>query len=347
MSWTRYLACSLLWCNIATASEISVLLPLSGSTATAAEQIRNGLLAGYYQEINQPANQHLLIRFYDTTSVSKMDTLVQRIEQAASSKVIGPLLKEHVSEMMSNPPNVPVLALNRVNNTPHSSVWQYALAPEDEFLPLAKLMRQEGIQQIRIIGQNDANSERLRLGFEQAWRSVGGMLTDNYMLTSTANDGFTQSVKKLLAEPASKQVQAFYLASPQSALYIMPLLSFYQRQPLPVYSASTAYDADKSVLERQDLNGLGFCGLPWQITPQKWSVQDSAFSDRLFAFGADAWLLSKHISTHKPLSFSLRTGTLTLNEGQIQRQPLCAKVNHGTAQIFKPTQGTTSGTKSL
>ena len=74
-------------------------------------------------------------------------------------------------------------------------------------------MRQEGIQQIRIIGQNDANSERLRLGFEQAWQSVGGLLVENYMLTSTANDGFTQSVKKLLAEPASKQVQAFYLAS--------------------------------------------------------------------------------------------------------------------------------------
>lgn len=342
MSLIRLLS-SLCLASSVMASETSILLPSTGSTAKTAEFVRNGLLSGYYQSLAQNTNQAPFLRFYDTTSGSSIETIVQQTQENGSRLIIGPLFKEQVAQLVKNPPNIPVLALNRVNNEGLSTLWQFALAPEEEIIPLIKVMQQNGIKKVRVIGLNDANSERLRQAFEQTWTGMGGSLATNYTLTQTASDGFTQSVKKLIAEPNNKDIQAFYLASPQSALYIMPLLNFYQRNPPPVYSNSLAYDSQKTSLERQDLNGLSFCGLPWVIESTKWSKpnDESINDDRLFAFGADAWLLSQHINSSKKMEFNARTGFISVEQGLIYRQPLCAKVSNGNAQALNPTTGTT------
>lgn len=342
MSWIRFLSSSLLClAGSVMASETSILLPSTGATAKTAEFVRNGLLSGYYQSLAQN-NHSPFLRFYDTTSSSAIETIIQQTQNNGSQLIIGPLLKEQVAQLVKNPPNIPVLALNRVNNEGLSTLWQFALAPEEEIVPLIKVMQQNGIKKVRVIGLNDANSERLRQAFEQTWTGMGGSLASNYTLTQTATDGFTQSIKKLIAEPNNKDVQAFYLASPQSALYVMPLLNFYQRNPPPVYSNSLAYDSQKTSLERQDLNGLSFCGLPWVIETTKWSKPDDIINDdRLFAFGADAWLLSQHINSRKKMQFNARTGFISVEEGLIHRQPLCAKVSNGDAQALNPTTGST------
>ncbi|MFO1374653.1 MAG: penicillin-binding protein activator [Agitococcus sp.] len=343
MSWIRFLSSSLLClASSVMASETSILLPSTGTTAKTAEFVRNGLLSGYYQSLAQN-NHSPFLRFYDTTSSSAIETIIQQSQNNGSQLIIGPLLKEQVAQLVKNPPNIPVLALNRVNNEGLSTLWQFALAPEEEIVPLIKVMQQNGIKKVRVIGLNDANSERLRQAFEQTWTGMGGNLASNYTLTQTATDGFTQSIKKLITEPHNKDVQAFYLASPQSALYIMPLLNFYQHNPPPVYSNSLAYDSQKTSLERQDLNGLSFCGLPWVIEATKWSKPDDEAinDDRLFAFGADAWLLSQHINSSKKIEFNARTGFISVEQGLIYRQPLCAKVSNGNAQALNPTTGTT------
>ena len=118
-----------------------------------------------------------------------------------------------------------------MNNTNGGGVWQFALAPEEETLPLVTLMRQSGIQRVRTLMQADANSERLRQSFEQLWKAQGGELLPAYILKSTDTDGLTTNIKQLLAEPQTAQAQAFYLASPQLSLpYILDLKDEVLRQ---------------------------------------------------------------------------------------------------------------------
>jgi outer membrane PBP1 activator LpoA protein len=346
MSWTRCFAVSLSIAILpisvsATAADISVLLPLTGSTAKASESIRDGLLASYYQALTLDKASPSL-HFYDTTPYTDLKPLLDIAITPETTLVIGPLLKEHVNQLLENAPNVPVLALNRINTTNGGGVWQFALAPEEETLPLIKIMKQAGIQRVRTLLQADANSERLRQSFEQQWIAQGGDLLPIYKLTQTDNDGLTRSIKKLLAEPETARAQAFYLASPQLSLYAMPLLNFYQRTPIPVYSSSQSYDADKSQLERQDLNGLHFCGLPWLIAPQKWQDtgdNTSINSDRFYAFGADAWTVSEQLTHAKKYPIAGRTGLLNLIDGQVQRTPLCAEVMDGKATLSQTTVG--------
>ncbi len=346
MSWTRYLALGV-FClaNSVYAANISVLLPLTGPSAKASESIRDGLLAAYYQAINQQKTSDTL-SFYDTASYQDITPLLETATTPETRLIIGPLLKEHVSQLFYNPPNVPVLALNRVNTANSSSIWQFALAPEEEIWPIVQLMQQRGIKKVQILMQNDANSERLRQGFEQVWLAEGGELLPTYTLSASAKDGLTASIKLLLAGPQT--AQAFYLASPQLSMYALPLLNFYQRSPVPVFSASQSYDAEKSLLERQDLNGLHFCGLPWIINPEQWTINqtiqdgtspESNNYDRLFAFGSDAWMVSQQINSLKKTPINGRTGSLLLVDGQVHRTPVCAEVIHGKATLIKTETG--------
>ncbi|PTQ89882.1 penicillin-binding protein activator [Agitococcus lubricus] len=350
MSWIRALGLSLaLQSSLCVAGEISVLLPLSGATAKAAESIRSGLLAAYYQSLSQQKTSDNLV-FYDTSAYNDITPLLEKLRNTDTKLIIGPLLKEHVAQTLSNPPLVPTLALNRVTQANGAYIWQFALAPEEEFAPLINLMQSQHIKKIRILAANDSNSERLRQGFEQAWQAQGGTLLPTYVLNQTEQDGLTQSIKQLIAESQQQKTEAFYLASPQLAAYVLPLLNFYQRNPLPIYSSSQAYDAEKSLLERQDLNGLFFCGTPWVIQPERWpsnqslrdefSPENSSY-DRLAAFGADAWVVSQLLSSAPKSALQGRTGILVLKDGQVARTPLCAEVINGKAKAQSTTTGTT------
>ena len=94
---------------------------------------------------------------------------------------------------------------------------------------------------------------------------------------------------------------------------------------------SQSYDAEKSQLERQDLNGLRFCGLPWLITPQKWQDSSEVLSinkanyDRLYAFGADAWTVSQQLNNPKKHPIAGRTGLLNLIKGKYNVPPFVRK----------------------
>lgn len=353
MLWIRCLAIAL--CSYSCTSfagETSILLPLDGATEKAAENIRNGLLAGYYHDL---ARGHLgshppILRFYDTTSEPQLAQFVQKIS-LHSTQIIGPLLKEHLAQVVANPPRVPVLALNRINELTHDSLWQFALAPEEEFEPLSQLMQQNGISTVTVLSSTDSNSKRLQTGFEKVWQAHGGKLLNSLVLSNNSPKELDNAIKQLANQTKNNNTQAFYLASPQYAQRVIGLLNFYQRNPLPVFSASQAYDAEKSTLERQELEGLYFCGLPWVINPERWSLQqkihqvaepDSSGYDRLLAFGADAWTISQKLRQTQTFSLEGRTGTLTVNAGQIKRTPLCAKVIHGKAQALNPTTGATS-----
>jgi outer membrane PBP1 activator LpoA protein len=95
---------------------IAVLLPLSGRLGATGNTIKNGIMAAYYQSIedNQSERDLPQLSFVDTTN-KDVEGIVSAIGEAKF--VIGPLLKDNVERIVpALPTGVNVLALNRFDN---------------------------------------------------------------------------------------------------------------------------------------------------------------------------------------------------------------------------------------
>lgn len=327
----------------ALAEEIAILLPQTGPAAKAGTAVRDGLLAGYYQT-GGAGNASLVLNFRDSGSGGQVYPLLENLITPATRLLIGPLLREQAAEILSKPPAIPVLALNRVPGLETPGVWQFALSPDDEIPPLANLLKQEGVQRVRILMQADEGSERLRQTFEKIWTTKGGTLLPAFTLQESSQGGISASLRQMLADPSTTKAQALFLATPALAVQVLPLLAFYQKQPLPVYSLSPAFDEMAPELQRRDLNGLRLCGLAWSME-NRWPEQpmlaaasppESGSFNRLHAFGADAWTLQRLLPLRKPVTQSLRTGIIALDERQLTRIPACMEIQDGTLRPYTP-----------
>lgn len=95
---------------------IAILLPLSGRLGATGNTIKNGIMAAYYQSIedNQSERDLPQLSFVDTTD-KDVESIVSAIGEAKF--VIGPLLKDNVERIVpALPTGVNVLALNRFDN---------------------------------------------------------------------------------------------------------------------------------------------------------------------------------------------------------------------------------------
>ena len=93
--------------------DVAVLLPLSGRLERTGNVVKNGIMAAYYQDIEQHQNERVQprLRFIDTHDA----TVESLVEQIGDTKfIIGPLLKETVEKLTPALPfGVNMLALNR------------------------------------------------------------------------------------------------------------------------------------------------------------------------------------------------------------------------------------------
>jgi len=95
---------------------IAVLLPLSGRLGATGNTIKNGIMAAYYQSIEDNQSERNLpqLSFVDTTD-KDAEGIISAIGEAKF--VIGPLLKDNVERIVpALPTGVNVLALNRFDN---------------------------------------------------------------------------------------------------------------------------------------------------------------------------------------------------------------------------------------
>ena len=101
----------------------------------------------------------------------------------------------------------------------------------------------------------------------------------------------------------------FLVAKPELARELRPLLSFYYASKIPVYATSHLYSGVPNPQLDQDLNGVMFCAIPWEIAPQTLSPdlqeilkrvqttwpQASAMQPQFFALGVDSYRLARQI----------------------------------------------------
>ncbi len=319
---------------------VAVLLPQKGRLMQVGQSIRDGLLAAYYQDsLGHPDTPRL--RFYDSSDAAARD-LVALAAQHGAHLVIGPLDRDQVQDLLNaGSPPVTVIALNRGEGQ-HPNLIQMALSPEDEIGALAHWMHQRGLRRPLILLQpDDISGDRHAALFAGHWASLNGSHAPvTHILDSRQKGGVAAAIRQL--PKVTAQTDSLFLASPSLASQVQPALAYYE-QTLPLFSLSSAWDPGTPALQR-DLEGMGFCGLPWMLDsdrPEQRTLytaqgRPAASHDRLHALGADAWTVSRSLATlRQGDSLMLRTGTLTLDpDGHLNRRPACAEIRHGKATLI-------------
>ena len=357
-----------------TPDQIALLLPLNGKLATAADAIRDGVLAAYYDVPDTAVQPRLQI--YDSGDTP--ETALAAYQQAAldgAQFVIGPLRKESVQALAMQPQLVvPVLALNQLEEAApfNPSLFQFGLAPEDEAREVARLAWREGYTRtIAMLPESDWG-ERVYAAFAEEWLQLGGEILDTRRYDGSKTDHGKiisgslnldssktrhQQLTRLLGmslefEPRRrKDVDFFFLiATPNQARLIRPQLRFYRASSLPVYATSRVYSGQSNAAQDADMDGIVFCDMPWTLDKDgSWQHMQQAIHDfwpaeakryaRLYALGIDAYRLVPYLGKTSAGMFGAYrgvTGNLTLaNQGYISRTLRCAEFRQGMPVLLE------------
>jgi outer membrane PBP1 activator LpoA protein len=116
-----------------------------------------------------------------------MDQILNQVQQDGASIVVGPLLKNHVEELMRSHTTLNVLALNQpeqVENRPN--ICYFALSPEDEARDAARHIHDQGRQAPLLLIPRSALGDRVSTAFADEWQKIGGGVVLAQKFGSTA-----------------------------------------------------------------------------------------------------------------------------------------------------------------
>jgi uncharacterized protein len=298
---------------------IALLLPLSGKYASLGDATRSGFLNAYYESSAKTGYQQN-IAFYDTNRTPNMAALYQEAVSKGANLVVGPLTKEDVKQLTSSGGfTVPTLELNYTDSwgSLPSNLYQFGLSPFDEAKQVADKAYDSGHTRAIVIAPETEWGQSVSKTLIDRYKSNGGSIADVYYFSPKAN--LASEIPKLLhidvkadhdksrdqlTDKATLEQQrrhdfdvVFLLAPPQSARQIVPLLKYYYVTNTPIYATSVVYSGAPQPQKDSDLNGVLFCEIPWSLTRSSTAVSDSqAGSNRLYAVGRDAYLISRNLS---------------------------------------------------
>ncbi|WP_235185882.1 penicillin-binding protein activator [Methylomarinum vadi] len=342
-------------------SAIAILLPESGPYAQAGKAIREGFMAAYYQQQNNAPQP--TIRFYDSHQGHPITLYDQAVANGAEL-IIGPLEKDNIAALAAGSElNVPVLALNHVDNLSKSNLFQFGLSPIDEARQLAAKAWQEGHQKILILTPRGEQGERIANYLAEAWLQADGTVLATQSFNANEHD-FSYPIQHILNLDESERryrqlrnllgrnlkytprrrhdVDAIFInAYPVTARSLNPQLRFYHAVDVPVYAMPQLYSGVPNPSQDIDLNNITFCDIPWlfpsayqgelnqEALRNSWQQFPNVYL-RLIALGIDAYNLVSHLDKLDTAKYHGATGDLLLNgENRITRQLICAKFTDG------------------
>ncbi len=302
--------------------KLAVLLPLSGSLATAAAPVRDGLLAGSYGENRRRPE----ISFYDTATGAA--AAYQRAVAAGADFVVGPLGRDEVGALFGqgNLP-VPVLALNRGTVAPPPGNAGFSLAPEDDGIIAAEYLLGLEKRNVLVIAGNDDKGIRAAKAFRDHFVQRGGNIAETLSVGENPGDQAAA-----LSAAVQKNVDGVFLAvrggtaralAPQLALAGLGGKTRVGTSQLASGTGKAGDDValDGILFPTETWTSRGLPGLP---SPGSVATAKGPAA-RLFAFGYDAWQLSAYLEklVQAP-NAEIRgaTGTLKLDGfGNVVRTP--------------------------
>jgi len=287
---------------------VSLLVPLQGDFATQGARVRDGFMAGY-AKANSPKN--IQIDVIDTQSYGTAYNAYEAALATHPVLVVGPLTKDAVNELGNqNTLPTPTLALNQSdpNGVAPINLFQFSLSPQVDAQKTADHMRQQGVKTAVLIAPEGDWGQGIASTYGKQWLAQGGQLSAS--LAYDANTDFGKAIPPLV-ETADKDTAVFLVATSEDAAKILPFL----KKKIPIYALPMIYNGNNTA----QLEGVHFLVSPYQ----KANPTRSTESDKLYAFGSDAYALAEYrvrTGGFEGLALSGNTGYLTVDpNGVIQR----------------------------
>jgi outer membrane PBP1 activator LpoA protein len=349
-------------------NRVAILLPLSGKQRIIGEAIRDGYMAAHFalgQNTDRPE-----IMVYDTARNGAVSAYQQAILSGAEF-IVGPLLKEEVSNIARLGPAVTVLALNQLpsGSATLPGFYQFALSPEDEARAAANRAADEGmLNAVALVPDTSWGSRVLEAFSEQLAKRGGKLLAAQSYPVDTPD--FSQYIREILLldesyarrdrlaanlgkqlefEPRRRQdVDLVFLgANAAAAKLLKPQLKFHYAGELPTFATSAVYEPGTN--NYSDLNGIIFPDIPWLLNPNQSVAEDQSVltrywgtgatrGARFYALGYDAYYMTailRDLSGRSAVAVNGVTGLLQLDSnGQIHRQLEWARIERGKPRIL-------------
>lgn len=354
-------------------THVALLLPLSGTFATAASAVRDGFLAGWYtQDGDRPT-----VSVYDTTTDEPERVFRTALSEGADF-VVGPLRKEAISRIASlRGRTTSVLVLNALE-LPHESedggppIYRFALSPEDEARALADFARAKDHARAGLLVPDTEWGERVAEAFTERWEASGGVVAGRSTYRGAAED-LAEPVRELLrgdagterARPVRRTATGqpfprgdldfvFLIGFPREARLLRPQITFLRAPDLPIYATSHIFTGVPEPQRDVDLEGVVFSDMPWVLnrpsTPENgalrarlgalWPAVGEGFT-RYYAFGLDAWRLQRQLhrlAAHPGETVFGHTGRLSAGaDGRIRIEMAWAQFRNGVPVPLSPS----------
>ena len=357
-------------------AHVALLLPLSGTFASAAAAVRDGFLAEWYTEdADRP-----VVSIHDTGIAAPEDIFRKAVADGADF-VVGPLSKRAIARVASLPVRgAPVLLLNALDDGTIRTrdggppVYQFALSPEAEARAVAAHARRIGHARAGLLVPETEWGTRVAEAFSEQWTSSGGIVAARSKYRGAAED-LAQPVRTLLEIDASQErarrvrrvlgravvhepfprgdLDLIFLAGfPREARLLRPQIVFLRASDVPIYSTSHVFTGVPEPQDDLDLDDIVFNDMPWVLDRDSnedglrerifalWPAARGGFV-RYYAFGADAYRLQRHLyrmAAHPgEAALSGRTGRLTVGpDSRVRIEMTWARFRNGVPEPVSP-----------
>ena len=270
-------------------SQIGLLLPLSGDGQILGTTIQSGFN-------DAKGNSTIPVQVFDTSMNSVQDIIAQA-KQAGIKTLVGPLLKQNLDVILADPAQIQGMDVLALNATPNSraigQLCYYGLSPEDEAESAANKMWNDGIRSPLVaMPQNDLG-QRVGNAFNVRWQQLAG--TD----ANIRYYNLPADVTYFLQENGSNSTALYVVANPDELVEMKGYLTN-SAPNLRIYasSRSSSNAASSNPEFVAQMNGVQFSDIPFfkeTNSPQYQKLAKTTGSEyqlmRLYAMGADAWLL--------------------------------------------------------
>ncbi len=311
-------------------STVAVLLPMTGSLAPAAAGVRDGFLAAYYAE----GRRRPTVKFYDTHGTGGgAQSAMNRARADGAQMIVGPLGRDEVSAVVGAADgSIPIITLNRGAKSPPLGTTSFALLPDEEGAAAADRLADRGIKSVLVFSNQSDNSQRGVAAFRDQLRKRGGDVVSDIAIAGETAD-LTARLSALQAAPNPPQAVLLALDAGQGRS-IAAQLKASKLAGLPRMATSLILNGANAKADTE-LDGVEYPELPW-LLDQGGGLPDADAlarslpsargpSQRLFAFGADAWRLCAwfdHLYNQPSASIRGATGTLRIDiSGPVRRTP--------------------------
>jgi len=319
-------------------AQLAVLLPLSGPLAAAAAPVRDGFLVGYYAESRPRPRLH----FYDTRSTPEgaRQALASALAEGAG-QIVGPLGREEVAAVFTEPLAVPTLALNRAQGAPADNAGSYSLAPEDEGAAAAQYLLSRQARRVVALSNGEDVATRSIDALRAGLLTGAGEVVETITLGNSVNIAGTQ-----LAAVIGETDAVFLAVRGTQARLLAPHLTKTRIGERLKVATSQVLQGSGKPRENQVLDGIVFPGEPWPSDPSRWPLASAAPTDlptmrgaavRLFAFGVDAWTMSArlaYLAQRPDAVIPGATGSLRMGpDGTVYRTPAWLTFRRGVVVV--------------